>query len=285
MLPASFARTKTACLVNAAVFAPKNLRIYLTLYDVVYLIAPLAEKLDPHLAALSASKSEVLELLRIGRLRLVVPQAIDRYDSHWLGEAAEAAPHALLLSRRLAAASLLETRRRWPIFFAPIGIDERVAILSVLAKAVDHVPNRTKLWFSSLLETLTVNWLDGELNVNHQGAMGTSICGVPELAAALVRRARGHDARLEFWSAGMDVEWAAALGAAVCPKGADAYSEDGLVELIAGLFSVAGHEGVVVVAPEAFVALDEILAVDSDVPLVPSGRSSAGFFSIGAASM
>jgi hypothetical protein len=269
VLPPSFSRNRTACLVNAAVFPPKNLRSYLTLYDVVHLVAPLADKLQEHLAALNASEPDLVGLLQCGRLKILLPQGLDRYDLRWLGAVAEAAPQALLLSRRLAAATVLDTRRRWPMFYAPIGVDERAACLRVLAKAVDEAPPEIKVLLSSFLETLSSAWLTSELQVTHQGAMGTSVCGVPALAANLVHRVRGHDARLEFWSAGMDVEWAAALGASVCPKGADSYSEDGFVELIASLFSVHGNERVVAVAPETFIALDGILAVDNDVPLVP----------------
>jgi hypothetical protein len=193
-----------------------------------------------------------------------------------LAAAAEAAPDALLLSRRLAAATVLETRRRWPVFYPPIEVTERAAAIKALAGFADMAPaGPVKIWISSLLETLTNAWLNAEVQVTRQGAMGTGAYGLAALAGNFVRGVHGVDARLELWSAGSDVEWAAALGAAVCPKGAQGYSEDRGVDLIASLLSLDGRERVVTTTPETFVALEDLLAVDSDVPLVPFAKELA----------
>jgi hypothetical protein len=198
-----FRSSGVSCYVDATVAPSRNLRAFLTLYRTVYLSPPLASCADSVLASLGVTRDEIVELLQTERLRLVIPQSVDRYDASWLALAAEAAPASILLSRRLAAATVIDTRRRWPIFFPPVGVVERHALLKVLGRLVEMTPDRgMSSWFRALSSSLSHAWLHSEFLLNRRGAMGTSICGIPGLAAAAYRSTHEKEADLEIWGAG-----------------------------------------------------------------------------------
>jgi hypothetical protein len=188
----------------------------------------------------------------------------------WLGSVAEAAPLGMILSRRLAAATIVDTRGRWPLLYPPVGVEERRATVATLARlAAKASATDLKTWLLGLVDTLSLSWDSAEVRVHHMGAMATAPCGLPNLAASVYRRATGRDANIEILSAGADVEWAAALGATVCPTEVDGgYSAGRATDVVASFFSLDGRERVASLTPEAFMALDGILAVDSDVPIV-----------------
>ena len=273
---ADFGSNGLSCYVNATVAPSSNLRAFLTLYRTVYLSPPLASCADSVLATLGVTRDEIVELLQTERLRLVIPQSVDRYDESWLSLAAEAAPASILLSRRLAAATVIDTRRRWPIFFAPVGMEERHALLKVLGRLVEVTPESgMSSWFRSLSNALSHAWLHSESLLNRRGAMGTSVCGIPGLAAAAYRATHGKEADLEIWSAGADVERAGALGASAVPTVTETYSTEQAANLVASWFSLDHKQRIPTVPPETFVALDGLLAIDNDAPIVPFAKEIA----------
>ena len=116
VLPGRWSNGAQTCLINATSFPTSNIRNLLSIYRTVTLAPPLDEKFAANCASLGASPQELIELMQLGRLRLVLPQPIERYPLAWLGEAAEAAPDGLLFSRRLAARKL--SSRRVPAFLS-----------------------------------------------------------------------------------------------------------------------------------------------------------------------
>ncbi|HVU04303.1 MAG TPA: hypothetical protein VHE30_21240 [Polyangiaceae bacterium] len=276
-LKAGFAGAGPSCYVNATVSPTSNLRGFLTLYRTVYLSPPLADRSDSILSTLGVTRDEVISLLQTDRLRLVIPQSVDRYDQRWLAQAAEAAPKSILLSRRLAAATVIDTRHRWPVFFPPVSIVERHAILKVVVRLASIAGSSgTSNWFRVLADALSTAWLQSESQLNRRGAMGTALCGIPGLAAVAYRATHEKEADLEIWSAGADVERAGALGASVVPSITETYSTERAVNLVAGWFSLDNKERVPTVPPETFVALDGLLTIDNDAPILPFAKEMAG---------
>jgi hypothetical protein len=134
LLPSEWASTRTlSCLVDATIFVPDNIRTYLSLYDTVYLALPLAEAFEKNCIALGVTPRELQELVHTGRIKVVLPQPIDRYPEQWLSAVAEATPQNLLFSRRLASATISDARRRVPFLYTPLSPAERYALLHALA--------------------------------------------------------------------------------------------------------------------------------------------------------
>lgn len=271
-------RKEAACLVNASVFPPSNIRSFLTLYRRVNLVLPLGDRFHEQCSALGSSPQELVELMVAGRVHVLCPQSVDRYSQHWLGAALEAAPQSVTLSRRLALATVLDTRRRWPMFYPPFGIDERRICLEVLHRFHRQLPESTlKARVGAFCTTLIYSWQASEGQLNDRGAMGSAPCGIPGLAANIVSALTGKDHTLEVWSAGASVEWASALGACVVPaSAAGGYSEQGATDYVASLYSPERLTRVPTLDPEVFAVLDGILAVDNDVPLLPFATELAG---------
>jgi hypothetical protein len=99
ILPQHWDTGRSRCLVHASVFEPHNLRNYLSIYDEVVLVLPIADSTEKILAALHANAKELAELAAMGRLRFALPQSVDRYDMRTLAPIVEAEPDSLILSR------------------------------------------------------------------------------------------------------------------------------------------------------------------------------------------
>ncbi len=273
VLPAAFLRGGLGCLVDASVFPPENIRNYLSLYNTVYLVAPLSDHMATACRALSATPRELADLLAMGRVRLLLPQAVDRYDQAWLSEVAERAPDGVLLSRRLAAATVIDTRRRCPLFYPVLGVPERRILLSTLTQFIDTLPSTEfRSWMGALRDTLIDAWCFGEEHVHDRGAMGTAWPSVPNLVANIYKALRGTDLSLEFWSAGAPVQWAAAMGANLFPAASASFSQATASEIVASFLSRTHHDRVPTVASSVHAVLDGVLALDGDVPLLPFAR-------------
>ena len=83
-----------------------NLRQALLMYDEIWCSVPLAEKQDDFLAVQGLTKTDLLEMLSAGRLRIVSTQPEERLDVRFLEEAYERNPQAMF-GRRTTASLLL----------------------------------------------------------------------------------------------------------------------------------------------------------------------------------
>jgi hypothetical protein len=207
----------------------------------------------------------------------VLPQPIERYRLGWLGEAAEAAPESLLFSRRLAAATIVEARSRVPLLF-PLGdVRERHELLRALAVLAAQEPRiDVRGWLEGLVDGLSRAWRFGDLIIHRQGAKGTSFLGIAALTAAVCRRVRGIDQSIEIEHAGEMVEWAAALGATVCPVATPTYSEEAASELVAAFYGGTSDEFLPSVTPEIHRLIGDLLVIDDDSPVVDFAKAFGG---------
>lgn len=267
-LKKGFMNEGLGCYVDATTFLAQNLRSYLALYNTVYLSPPIGENPSEKLQALGATPQELVQLVRCGRLRLVLPQSVDRYNQDWLSSAAEACPRGILLSRRLAAATIIDTRRRWPIFYPPFAFEERKACLLAISRTAEALNGEQKVMLEGLIETLSTAWLRTEFFVNTRGAMATEVCGIGELVTSFYKKACNKDLTLEFWSAASQVERAGALGANVAPYASSGFNSEPFVDLVAGCFSGGKNASLAKLSTDTFALLDEILTIDNDVPLL-----------------
>ncbi|MBK8253655.1 MAG: hypothetical protein IPK82_13435 [Polyangiaceae bacterium] len=261
------------CIVDASVIPPHNLRTYLSLYDRVYLVAPLDLAFSGTCEAMGVSQEEFLELLGLGRLRVLLPQSLDRYDRTWLNRAAEAAPNALLMSRRLAAATIVDARQRVPLLFPPLGSAERHILLHVLATQLPQVVEGIDAQkFNKFVTELASNWANFESFISDRGAMGTMHLGIGFLAGELYEYFTGRDMRFELWTAAPKIEWAGALNAHAFPTAIDGHDETAACDMIAGLYTPHKKRSTTVAPPAALTAIENILSIDNKVPIVPFAK-------------
>ncbi|MFT3927074.1 MAG: hypothetical protein QM778_31295 [Myxococcales bacterium] len=269
LLPAGWERGKRlGCVVDGTVFRPANIRTYLSLYEVVYLALPLADAFEDACAALGVTQAELAKLVLIGRVKLLLPQPLDRYPLDWLCSVAESAPTGLLFSRRLAAATISDARRRVPFLFPPLSPAERYTLLHALSEnAAEIVGASRQDRFARFLGEIGAAWCRAEWAVQDRGAMGTMSCGIGVMASALYEQIRGADLRLELTTAAQKVEWAAALGAHVFPATNDGYDESNACDLVAGIYGTLKAPSRTV-PPSALSTITDLLAIDNRVSVV-----------------
>jgi hypothetical protein len=269
LLPADWPEDVLTCVVDATVFPPENIRTYLSLYDIVQLALPLGDKFSENCNALGVTFDELKKLVMSGRVRLLLPQPIDRYPKAWIESVAEEAPQNMLFSRRLAAATIADARGRLPLLYPPLSPSERYALLHAIASSADDlVGAAARPRFVQFVCELGELWSQAEWSVQSRGAMGTSHLGIGGIAGALYENITGRDIRLELWSAAQKVEWAAALGAHVFPGGSGGYDEGNACDLVAGVYGPGGSGRLGVQPKTALSAITDLLALDSRVSVV-----------------
>ncbi|WP_252515152.1 hypothetical protein [Candidatus Pantoea bituminis] len=87
-LPDAFKKTTSSCFVDATVFQRNNIREYLSLYEIVIIAVPItdAPNYQSFYETFRLTRSELLELVRRGRVKFVAFQNIHRYDTDFLAD-------------------------------------------------------------------------------------------------------------------------------------------------------------------------------------------------------
>jgi hypothetical protein len=189
----------------------------------------------------------------------------------WKSRLAEAAPQSLLFSRRLAAATIAESRRRIPFIYLPFGSEDRHALLSLLNQVASD--ERLGNLAATLVQVLGEIWCSAEARVNIQGAMATPALGVGRVLSAIYKYVTGRDLLLEFFSAAGPVEWAAALGATVFPVEVDGYSEQASTELCASAYSGIRNQPIPTSLGDVETVVGGLMALDNDAPILDVVRA------------
>ncbi|WP_143195692.1 hypothetical protein [Archangium sp. Cb G35] len=269
-LPESWTSKESKCLVNSSVFPPQNLRTYLSIYEKVVLVGPLGgSSYDEILSALKVTEKELIELASLGRVSLILPQSLDRYPVKLISGLADQAPHSILLSRRLAAVTIADVRRRIPFLYPPVDAYERHLFLRDLGKILEQPTDfPSKRALQAIYPELKTIWSASEIVLQNLGAMGAGNLGIGPIVAALVKAVTGRDLFIEFHSSGAAVEWAAAIGAHINPAAVEGYSEEGQTEILCSFYSGMGKNTVDQLRHPVEALLDELLAIDNDAPVI-----------------
>jgi hypothetical protein len=278
VLPDAWKRGGLSCLIDGTTDSPPNLRNYLSIYRSVTLAAPLEACLEKACAGMGASPKELTELAALGRLRLLLPQPIDRYPLDWVGALAETAPGALLFTRRLSAATMVDARNRFPFLYPAVEFDDKHRALRAISELAAREPagSPTAAWLEGLIETLGHSWRWAEVVLHREGATGMSQLGIAALASAVYNRFRGRDSTLEIQLAGRAVEWAAALGASVCPTETEGYSDEPASSLVAAFHTGSLSRAIPTVDPAIHHLVGDLLSIDDDTPVVSFAMAFGG---------
>jgi hypothetical protein len=268
LLPPSLTVSASRCLVNAAVFPPGNIRTYLTLYRELILVAPKEPYYQEILQSLAASEDDLVWLALIGRLTVVFPDSIETYPTSLVNKLASDAPASILLSRRLAGATVADIRRRFPLCFPGLGSEDRRRVLEDIERCIPQVGGVARDFAISLRDHLSRTWAGSGNLLHRQGAMAVSRLGAAPIIADLITRVKGVDAWVELTQAASSVEWAAALGATVFPCVTKDYSEQNASEAMASIYSgLQDSTPVETNFGNVDYVLRNILTVHNDAPL------------------
>lgn len=279
LIPAAWSSKDARCLIDASVFPPYNICNYLSIYQKVTIVAPLKEFSDQIYGALNVKEDELINLVCMGRVQLLFPQSIERYPRSLLDGVSAASPENIMLSRRLAALTVCDSRRRMPLLYPCFGISERYAFLHQLHQLLDEMPyNRMRNILAGLAQELGRSWLTSEQAIHYRGAMGTAGVGIAPLVSGMFKSSTEKDLTLEFHCAAMGVEWAGALGALLLPSIAKdgTYSEEYHSAILASFYSGLPVDRIPNYVNNTMSVIDEILTIDDDLNPVEFAKIFGG---------
>jgi len=273
IIPDNWDKYESRCLINASVFPQNNIRNYLSIFQNIIIALPLVGKDQQVLESLGITVEELAELSNLGRVRFILPQSIDRYSLKTIETLVEIAPENFILSRRLAAASIIDTRRRFPFLYPPLGSRERTELLHQLVSLCNDMnPDSRRILEPVVLELGRI-WSSAECMINQKGAMATSALGLGALVSTLLKSNLGLDRFIEFYSASTTVEWAAPFSAYVSPIQYGSYSEENLTQILANSYSGFHSGDFPLFIRQTSIILKNILSIDSEVPIIDFASS------------
>jgi hypothetical protein len=253
-----------ACLYDVGDNSEIRLSELLTLYDRVDLLPSLHDLawLEKHRVSLD----DLQELVRMKRVRLVLPHSADKYPERLLSAISEADSSSLVLSRTLASKTILHGQYKEPILYAPLTAKQRWSVLAALSRVATDKMSRVLLAsYSRLFQAQHDVFMT-------RGALASAGFGVGSYLGELFYQLRRQDARLELMTCGAAIEWALGLGASFIPRDFGLYDETANSMVVA---SYLGRTRVPQVDPTAermHVVVDGLLAV-SDVPPMEVARN------------
>lgn len=265
LLPVDFLQPTSACFIDATAFTPRNIRNYLPIYRRIIFAMPLASNVRPALEGLGVERAQLLELVRRGRVQFALPQPLDRYDPVFLAEVLEARPSALIFSRRLCMASVVETRARAPFLYPTLGALERRELIEVFESVND--PKYGPI-ARSIGRSIGKAWVGMERTISQRGAIANLGYGVGPLLAQVIRQLTGRDVELELGYSGASVGWAAALNATYFPFENETFSEAKAASLCASMYSGVRNAPLVNPIKDFNVFVEGLLTIDNDAPVL-----------------
>ena len=256
----------STCLV-ATTFEPGNIRSYLSLYNDMVLVLPLAERVEMVLTALGVTRRELLELVDRKKVRFVAPQSIERYDATFLGELVEVSPSAVTGSRRLAAAVHADQVARNPLLVFPGTALDRRTVLRALRRMGDVQPETSTVMLA-LADGLAAAWPFYEHSLHARGAMASISGPLAHVSRELAKRLTGNDYLIELGATAQNVEWASAFGAHFAPFESEQYTELGHSELLLAIHGGVPRGAAPLARASQFDVAEGLLVIDSKVDVI-----------------
>jgi len=217
ILPNQFLSLDSSCLIPSEIPVDVgNIRSYLPLYKRIAVMMPLFADLPRFLGNLCMTEEDFFWLAENGRLQILMPQSIDRYNISFVAELASRAPQSMLLSRRLALGAVFDIRRRFPLFFPPMNSIQKSEILRFFGGIERRIEGRNKLLLKALMDELTRIWLNAEGMINYRGAMAIPFLNYSSVVAKYLELAHNSQVSFEATIVSSPVVYAGLLGATLC---------------------------------------------------------------------
>lgn len=279
VLPKAFRHNRSACVINASVFPQANIRNYLTVFEKVYIVPPVEDREEAVIASFGVTWDELQELAAINRVAFILPQSLHRYHRSGISGIADSFPETILLSRQLAAASILDTRQRFPFLYPALDAKERYQLLHALTTAIPMMENpAAERMFGTMAKSLGRHYESAEFMIHKRGAMATPALGLGSLMADLYEARTGKNAFIEFFAASENIEIGAALGAAVIPSShPEAFEgEEQNTHQLAEFYSGIGKASIDIFLSQHKTVLSGVLSIGEDVPVLELAKTFKG---------
>lgn len=250
--PSSF-----ACLYDAEHCGESRLSELLTIYDRVDIMP---DKLSSNWQTKhQVSIQDLQELAKLKRVRLILPYSATDYPSQLVEAVAEVDRSSIVLSRTLAAKTILRGQEKDPLLYAPLTSSQRAAILSVITGSV------TDETYRGLPDSYGEIFSRQHYMLMMRGALAFLGCGVGAYLGDIFLKLSNKDARLELMTCGAGIEWALGLGASYIPRDFGGYDESWNSQIIASYMGRTKLMPSDPVVNRMHLLTDGLLAV-SDVP-------------------
>ena len=262
--PDSVSPSESACLYDVGHCGVSRLSELLTIYDRVD-IMPERHSLEWSLKH-QVSLSDLQELVRLKRIRIILPYSAVEYPSTLIEAVAEVDRSAIVFSRAIAAKTIQHGQKKEPLLYAPLTARQRAGILSAMYQIV------TNDRFRGLLSHF------GKLfSIQHdmfmmRGALASYGVGIGAYLGEVFLKLTDQDACIELATCGAGIEWALGLGASYIPRDYGGYDETRNSQIIA---SYLGRTKLVPSDPVAnrmHIVADGLLAV-SGVPALEVAKN------------
>jgi hypothetical protein len=253
---------------------PQNILNLLSIYEKTIFVAPGALEMDSFLSALKLSKTDLVKLVEKKRIQFILPNNLKHYDKHFIEQISEANPQSVLLTRRLAAATVNDLRNRNPLLFPTVSVKERQAHLKSLnrlsTKLSDSAPDQ--IFLKALIAQLPTIWYSYPEVIQTAGARGTNMFGISRILSTLLGLKEMQT--VYFDEASRIVEWSAALEANLIPHPFFGKNIEPLYRTTSLFYSgLPTKDWIPANFEYANLAIEKLLVVDDDVPPVEFATS------------
>ncbi|MBL3848402.1 hypothetical protein PDJ85_22320 [Bacillus cereus group sp. TH260-2LC] len=274
-LPTKWNHMKSSCLIDTSVFEAHDIRNYLTMYQNIILVSPLNFAHEKVLSSLGVSQSELIELVKLGRIKIIFPHSIERYNLRFLEELSDTEPSNLMFSRQLALRTIMDTKKRNPLLYPALEISEKQQLLASFLYLADRVnDSKTESWIKAMSQELSRIWLNADVMIATRGAMGTAPMGFATIIAAIIKSQTGKDYTFELLTSSMAVEWAGAMNSTICPIGEQSNRKNS--EILANIYSGVSQDWQMNFMSSPNIATEGILTIAKDVPVLELAQSFSG---------
>jgi hypothetical protein len=257
-----------ACLYDVEHCGESRLSELLTLYDRVD-IALHQGNFDEWSRKHQVPLPDLQELVRLKRIRLILPRSGGDYPAPLIDAVAEVDRSALVLSRSLAAQTIIRGQAKEPLLYAPLTHGQRAGMLTAIAQTV------TDDKFRAVLSTYGKLFAGQHDMFMQRGAMASLGFGVGAYLGEVLVKFGKKDARLELMTCGAAIEWALGLDASYIPRDFAGYDETHNSHIIASYLGRTRSLPTDPVANRMHVVTEGLLAL-SGVPPIEVARSFHG---------
>lgn len=253
-----------ACLYDVEHCGDSRLSELLTIYDRVDIMP------ERHSFEWSTkhqiSLPDLQELVRLKRVRIILPYSVVNYPSTLLEAVAEVDRSSIVLSRSLAAKTITQGQMKEPFLYAPLTSSQRASILSAMSQSA------TDEKYRGLLSSYGQLFSGQHDLFMMRGALASLGFGVGAYLGEVFLKLHNKDARIELMTCGAGIEWALGLGASYIPRDYGGFDETGNSQIIASYLGKTRISPSDPVANRMHIISDGLLAV-SDVPPLEVARN------------
>jgi hypothetical protein len=253
------ATSRFACLYDVEHCGDSRLSELLTIYDRIDLMPERRslEWFSKHQVPLP----DLQELVRLKRVRVILPYSVEDYPSTLLEAVAEVDRSSIVLSRSLAAKTITRGQMKEPFLYAPLTYAQRAAVLSVMSQSVTD--EKLRALISSYGQLFS-----GQHDLfMMRGALASLGFGAGAYLGDVFLKLANKDARIELMTCGAGIEWALGLGVSYIPRDFGGYDETWNSQIIASYLGRTRLRPSDPIANRLHIVSDGLLTVSGVPPL------------------